>query len=145
MSETVIDEEVKIEDIRYQVMNYIQEKLPQYKTWALKNLEGYVAHFMGLGQMFVSQGDNGEVNGVLALQFIDTLKERKALNSKRKTSGVFIDVFIADSQTVREELVRQAMLFSGVRKWIAFERAKYNQRVSKMPWNFAERIASYGA
>lgn len=144
MSETVIDEALKIEDIRYQVMNYVKEKLPVYKTWADQNLEDHIAHFMGLGQMFVSQKEDGQINGVLSMQYIDSTDERHTLENKRNAEGVFIDIFIADNQKTREELVTQAMLVSGVRKWIAFERCKYNQRVSKLPWSLAERIACYG-
>jgi len=144
MSETVIDEALKIEDIRYQVMNYVKQMLPIYKTWADQNLERHLAFYMDLGQMAVSQNHNGVVNGVLAFQFINDIEDRKTMKNDRNGEGVFIDIFIAGDQATRESLVRQAMLISGVRKWIAFERTKYNQRVSKLPWSLAERIACYG-
>ena len=143
MSETVIDEGLKIEDIRYQVMNYIRENLPVYQMWSDNNLEDLVKFYMGLGQFLISE-ENGKINGVLSFQLVNTLEERNTMVNDRKSEGVFIDMFVAASQAVREKLVGQAVMLSGIRKWIAFERCKYSQRVSKLPWKLAERIACYG-
>jgi hypothetical protein len=144
MSETVIDEGLKIEDIRYQVMNYVRSKLPVYKTWSDDNLNDLIKFYMDLGQCLISEGNDGNIDGVLALQFVDKVEDRNVMENKRDGEGVFIDIFIAKTKQVREKLVWQAISISGVRKWIAFERCKYGQRASKLPWKFAERIASYG-
>jgi len=140
---SVIDEGLKIKDIRYQVMNYIRENLPVYKMWSDNNLEDLIKFYMGLGQFLVSEKD-GKINGILAFQFINTLEERNTMVNDRKSDGAFIDMFIAATQAIREKLIEEAVMLSGVRKWIAFERCKYSQRVSKLPWKLAERIACYG-
>jgi hypothetical protein len=143
MMKSVIDEGLKIKDIRYQVMNYIRENLPVYKMWSDNNLEDLIKFYMGLGQFLVSEKD-GKINGILAFQFINTLEERNTMVNDRKSDGAFIDMFIAATQAIREKLIEEAVMLSGVRKWIAFERCKYSQRVSKLPWKLAERIAGYG-
>ncbi|NBR96583.1 MAG: hypothetical protein EBS60_01950 [Verrucomicrobia bacterium] len=143
MMKSVIDEGLKIKDIRYQVMNYIRENLPVYKMWSDNNLEDLIKFYMGLGQFLVSEKD-GKINGILAFQFINTLEERNTMVNDRKSDGAFIDMFIAATQAIREKLIEEAVMLSGVRKWIAFERCKYSQRVSKLPWKLAERIACYG-
>ena len=81
MSKTVIDEGLKIEDIRCQVMSYVKEKLPVYKTWAEQNLNDHIAHFMGLGQMFISQAEDGKINGVLSMQYINSTDERNTFEN----------------------------------------------------------------
>lgn len=144
MSESVIDEGLKIEDIRNQVMSFIKDYLPVYNTWSDSNFEDHISFYMGLGQLLTSQDSEGKINGVLALQFIDEVEERNTLKNDKNSKGVHIQIFVAESQKVREDLVSQAMAISGVKNWISFERCKYNQRVSKLPWRLAERIAFYG-
>lgn len=144
MNESVIDEGLKMEDILGKVMSYIREHLPVYRTWADDNLKEVLAFYFGLGQLLVSQTDEGKINGVLSFQLINSVEERHSFKNDRNSEGGFIDIFIADAQPIREMLVRTAMLASGIKKWIAFERCKYSQRVSKLPWSLAERIASYG-
>lgn len=144
MSETVIDEALKIEDIRGQVMSYVKNNIPVYKTWSEKNLKEHLSFYFDLGQIIVSQKENGQLCGVLAFQLIDSINDRNTLVNNPEGRGVHIDMFAADSQKTREDLVAQAMAFTGIRQWISFERCKYNQRVSKLPWKLAERISFYG-
>ncbi|MFZ9681461.1 MAG: hypothetical protein ACO3CL_08590, partial [Bacteroidia bacterium] len=58
MRETVIDEGLKIEDIKSQVMTYVKAKLPIYQSWADSNFEDHVSFYMNLGQLLVSQDDS---------------------------------------------------------------------------------------
>lgn len=144
MSETVIDEGLKIEDIKGQVMSYVKNELPLYKTWSNKNLKEHLSFYFNLGQIVVSQKEDGSVCGVLAFQLINSVEDRDAKSNDPEGLGVHIDIFIADSQQTRERLVGEAMAFTGVRQWISFERCKYSQRLSKLPWKLAERISDYG-
>lgn len=144
MSETVIDERVKMKDIMDQVIRYLLKRIPAYAKWSKKNLVDHLSFYMGHGQLIIHQNQSGKLDGVLALQFIETIEQAEYECNIENGQGVHIRILVADNKPAKSNLIRQAMTLSGIRSWVSFERLKYNDRIRKLPWALAERMASYG-
>lgn len=144
MTKDVIDEGLKMKDIKSDIMSYVKKRMPIYKTWSSKELQKYISFFISLNQLIISQDSEGKINGILGMRFLNDSDNPKKLTNNFNGEGVLIELFSADNKEVRKSLVQQAITGSGIRKWISFERFKYDERMKKMPWSFAERMASYG-
>jgi hypothetical protein len=130
-----------MKDINTQVTTYVETKIPFYRLWKRKDLKDMIKFFADLGQLIVHQNDKGEVDGVLALQFVDKPSDIREWKNNFNSKGVAIVVLASDDKAVRGELVRNAMAISGIRSWICFERGKYNDRMRVLPWTLAERTS----
>jgi hypothetical protein len=139
--QAIIDERLKMKDINGQVTTYVEKKIPFYRHWNKKDLKSMIQFFSDLGQLIVHQNSKGKVDGVLALQFIDKPEDIREWGNNFNSQGVAIVVLASDDNHIRGELVRSAMAISGVRKWICFERGKYDDRMRVLPWALAERMA----
>lgn len=144
MSESVIDERVEMKDIMDQVMAYLIDKIPTYATWSKKNLRDHISFYSNGGRLFVHQDSQGKIDGVLALQLIDTTDDARYEVHKEEGDGVHVRILAADNQLAKADLIRQGMMLTGIKSWVSFERAKYSDRLRKLPWALAERIACYG-
>ena len=130
-----------MKDINGQVTTYVEKKIPFYRLWNRKDLKDMIKFFSDLGQLIVHQNTKGKIDGVLALQFVDKPEDIKEWKNDFNSDGVAIVVLASDNKHVRSELVQNAILVSGVRSWVCFERGKYNDRMRVLPWNLAERMA----
>jgi hypothetical protein len=141
ITQPIIDEWLKMKDINGQVTTYVEKKIPFYRLWNRKDLKDMIKFFSDLGQLIVHQNTKGKIDGVLALQFVDKPEDIKEWKNDFNSDGVAIVVLASDNKHVRSELVQNAILVSGVRSWVCFERGKYNDRMRVLPWNLAERMA----
>ena len=130
-----------MKDINGQVTTYVEKKIPFYRHWGKKNLKEMIKFFSDLGQLIVHQNSNGKIDGVLALQFVDTPEDIHSWQNDFKAKGVAIVILASEDKAIRTELVRNAITLSGIRDWVCFEGAKYNQRMRVLPWALAERMA----
>jgi hypothetical protein len=137
----IIDERLKMKDINGQVTTYVEKKIPFYRQWGKNNLKEMIKFFSDLGQLIVHQNKTGKIDGVLALQFVNKPEEINGWENNFNSEGVAIAILACENKTIRGELVRMAMILSGVRDWICFDRAKYGQRLRVLPWALAERMA----
>lgn len=137
----IIDERLKMKDINGQVTTYVEKKIPFYRQWGKKNLKAMIKFFSELGQLVVHQNTIGEIDGVIALQFVNRPEDITGWENDFNAKGVAIAILACDNKYIRSELVRTAMAISGVRSWICFDRAKYDQRLRVLPWALAERMA----
>ena len=137
----IIDERLKMKDINGQVITYVEKKIPFYRHWNRKDLKDMIKFFADLGQLIVHQNKKGKIDGVLALQFVDKPEDIHSWENDFKAKGVAIVILASEDKTVRTELVRNAIALSGIRDWVCFEGAKYNQRMRVLPWALAERMA----
>ena len=144
MSKDVIDEGLKMKDIIEQVMAYLFKKIPAYAQGPKEELEEHLSFYMSHNQLLIHQNQDGEIDGVLAFHFINSVEEAPNNINIPDGEGLYVRFMAADGKFQREDLVRDTMAFSGIRSWISFERLKYNDRVRKKAWSFAERMASYG-
>lgn len=133
-----------MKDINTQVITYVKSRIISYKRWAKSGLRDMLEFYRNLGQLIVSQDERGEVDGVMAFQLINSVDEINGDTNDWNSEGVHIQILSAETSEVREKLVKQAIAVCGTRSWISFERAKYGQRLSKLPFALAERIACYG-
>jgi hypothetical protein len=131
-----------MKDINTQVTTYVEKKIPLYRHWGKKQLKEMLGFFLELGQLIIHQDTKGKIDGVLALQFINSPKEIHSWKNDFSSEGVAIVVLASEDKGIRSKLVQTAMILSGVRKWICFEGAKYNRRMRVLPWALAERMAS---
>ena len=137
----VIDEWLKMKDINAQVTTYVEKKIPFYQHWGRKELKAMVKFFSDLCQLIVHQDKKGKIDGVLALQFVDKPEDIHSWTNDFNAKGVAIVILASENKEIRKELVRTAISISGVRSWVCFEGAKYNQRMRVLPWALAERMA----
>lgn len=141
MSETVIDEGLKIEDMKDQVTSYIEEKIPAYGHWLREDLKAFVNFLYGFGQLLFRTDDQGRIIGVLGFQLVDEPEDLFSYNNKRDSKGGAIVLLACENNQIRKELVREAIVISGIRSWICYRKDKTGKLVV-MPWSFAERMAS---
>jgi len=137
----IIDERLKMKDINGQVTTYVEKKIPFYRHWKRKDLKDMIRFFSDLGQLIVHQDEKGKIDGVLAFQFVNTPEEINSWSNDFNAEGGAIVILASDNKTIRGELVQNAMVLSGVRSWICFQRGKYNDRIRTLPWALAERMA----
>lgn len=137
----IIDERLKMKDINGQVTTYVEKKIPFYRHWNRKDLKDMIKFFADLGQLIVHQNAKGKIDGVLALQFVDKPESINSWKNDFKAKGVAIVILASEDKSVRTELVRNAITLSGIRDWVCFQGAKYNQRMRVLPWALAERMA----
>jgi hypothetical protein len=130
-----------MKDINGQVTTYVEKKIPFYRHWKRKDLKGMIRFFADLGQLIVHHDERGEIDGVLVFQLINKPEEIREWKNDFNAEGGAIVVLASENKTIRGELVRTAMVLSGIRKWICFERGKYNDRMRVLPWALAERMA----
>ena len=131
-----------MKDINTQVTTYVEKKIPPYRHWGTKQLKEMLGFFLELGQLIIHQDTKGKIDGVLALQFINSPKEIHSWKNDFSSEGVAIVVLASEDKDIRSKLVQTAIAISGIRSWICFEGAKYNKRMRVLPWALAERMAS---
>lgn len=141
MSETVIDEGLKIEDMKDQVISYIEDKIPAYSHWLREDLKAFVDFLYGFGQLLLRFSEDGKINGVLGFQLIDSPEELFSFKNKRNSEGVAIVLLASENEMTRKELVKEAILISGIRSWVCYYRDRL-EKMTVMPWVFAERMAA---
>ena len=139
--QAIIDERLKMKDINGQVTTYVDKKIPFYRHWKRKDLKDMIQFFSDLGQLIVHQDEKGKIAGVLAFQFVNKPEDIRSWKNDFNGEGGAIVILASDNKTIRGELVQNAMVLSGVRKWICFERGKYNDRIRVLPWALAERMS----
>ena len=139
--QAIIDERLKMKDINGQVTTYVEKKIPFYRHWKRKDLKDMIRFFADLGQLIVHQDEKGKIDGVLAFQLVNKPEDIREWKNDFNGEGGAIVILASDNKTIRGELVQNAMVLSGVRKWICFERGKYNDRMRVLPWALAERMS----
>jgi len=130
-----------MKDINGQVTTYVEKKIPFYRHWNRKDLKDMIKFFADLGQLIIHQNNKGKIDGVLALQFVDKPEDIYSWENDFNGKGVAVVVLASEDKSVRTELVRNGMALSGMRNWVCFQGAKYNQRMRVLPWALAERMA----
>jgi len=130
-----------MKDINGQVTTYVEKKIPFYRHWGKNELKAIVKFFSDLGQLIIHQNAKGEIDGVMAFEFINTPKDILKWKNDFNSEGLAIIFLASDTQDIRREIARNMMVLTGVRKWICFERGKYNDRMRVLPWSLAERMS----
>jgi hypothetical protein len=137
----IIDERLKMKDINGQVTTYVEKKIPFCRDWGRKNLKATIKFFADLGQLIVHQNDKGDIDGIMAFEFVDKPENILQWKNDFNADGLAIVFFACDTKDIRKEIVQNMIALTGIRKWICFERGKYNDRMRVFPWALAGRMS----
>ena len=133
-----------MKDMDNQVTAYLKRQVSSYHEWSKNKIKDMVQFYKSLGQLIVSQDKDGKVNGALGFQFLNSINDINDSINDWNSEGIHIQFLAVDNKEVRAKIMQQLIAVSGFRFWVSFERAKYGQRLSVLPFDCIERMASYG-